>query len=72
MTVDKAGKVFLNKQAISLEELEAGVQKNVKPQQPLMVILNADEGVNHGQIVKVMDRVRRVKGARLAIATRRE
>ncbi|MEO0967857.1 MAG: biopolymer transporter ExbD [Cyanobacteria bacterium J06639_18] len=72
LTVDKAGKVFLNKQAISLEELEAGVQKNVKPQQPLMVILNADEGVNHGQIVKVMDRVRRVKGARLAIATRRE
>ena len=72
LTVDKAGKVFLNKQAISLEELEAGVQKNIKPQQPLMVILNADEGVNHGQIVKVMDRVRRVKGARLAIATRRE
>lgn len=72
LTVDKAGKVFLNKQAISLEELETGVQKNVKPQQQLMVILNADEGVNHGRIVEVMDRVRRVKGDRLAIATRRE
>ena len=55
-----------------MEELETGVQKNVKPQQQLMVILNADEGVNHGRIVEVMDRVRRVKGARLAIATRRE
>ena len=72
LTVDKAGKVFLNKQAISLEELETGVQKNVKPQRQLMVILNADEGVNHGRIVEVMDRVRRVKGDRLAIATRRE
>lgn len=71
LTVDKAGKVFLNKQAISLEALEAGVQKKVKPQQQLMVILNADEGVNHGRIVAVMDRVRRVKGARLAIATRK-
>ena len=72
LTVDKAGKVFLNKQAISLEELQVGVQKKVKPQQQLTVILNADEEVNHGQIVKVMDRVRRVEGARLAIATRRD
>ena len=71
LTVDKTGKVFLNKQAISLEGLEAGVQKKVKPQQQLMVVLNADEGVNHGRIVAVMDRVRRVKGARLAIATRK-
>ncbi|MEO0970201.1 MAG: biopolymer transporter ExbD [Cyanobacteria bacterium J06639_18] len=71
LTVDKTGKVFLNKQAISLEALEAGVQKKVKPQQQLMVVLNADEGVNHGRIVAVMDRVRRVKGARLAIATRK-
>lgn len=72
LTVDEAGKLFLNKQAISLEALEAGVQKRIKPeQQRLMVILNADEGVNHGRIVAVMDRVRRVKGARLAIATRK-
>ena len=69
LTVDKEGKVFLNKQAINLEDLEAGVQKKLKPQQQLMVILNADEGVNHGRIVAIMDRVRRVKGARLAIAT---
>ena len=72
LTVDKAGKLFLNKEPISLEKLEAGVRQNLKPQQDLMVVLNADEGVNHGQIVAVMDRVRRVKGARLAIATRQE
>ena len=72
LTVDKAGKLFLNKQPIALEKLEAGVRQNLKPQQDLMVVLNADEGVNHGQIVAVMDRVRRVKGARLAIATRQK
>ena len=72
LTVDKAGKLFLNKEPISLEKLEAGVRQNLKPQQDLMVVLNADEEVNHGQIVAVMDRVRKVKGARLAIATRQE
>ena len=72
LTVDQAGKIFLNKQPISLDKLEAGVKEKVKPEQPLMVVLNADEGVNHGKIVAVMDRVRRVKGASLAIATRRD
>ncbi|NJN10385.1 MAG: biopolymer transporter ExbD [Richelia sp. RM1_1_1] len=69
LTVDKAGEIFLNKQPISLDKLEAGVKAKVKPEQPLMVVLNADEAVNHGKIVAVMDKVRQVKGASLAIST---
>ncbi|MEM7717289.1 MAG: biopolymer transporter ExbD [Cyanobacteria bacterium P01_A01_bin.68] len=72
LTVDKAGKLFLNKQPITLDKLEAGVKAKIKPEQPLMVILNADEGVNHGKIVAVMDKVRQVRGAKLAIATRKK
>ncbi|MEO1433416.1 MAG: biopolymer transporter ExbD [Cyanobacteria bacterium J06633_8] len=72
LTVDKVGNLFLNKQPITLDNLEAGVKEKVKPEEPLMVVLNADEGVNHGKIVAVMDKVRQVKGARLAIATRRK
>ena len=72
LTVDKAGEIFLNKQPITLDKLEAGVKAKVKPEQPLMVVLNADEGVNHGKIVAVMDKVRQVEGASLAIATRRD
>ena len=72
LTVDKAGKLFLNKIPITLNKLEAGVKAKVEPERPLMVVLNADEGVNHGKIVAVMDKVRQVKGAKLAIATRRD
>ena len=72
LTVDKAGEIFLNKQPITLDNLEAGVKAKVKPEQPLMVVLNADEAVNHGKIVAVMDKVRQVEGASLAIATRRD
>ncbi|BAY86124.1 biopolymer transport protein ExbD/TolR [Calothrix parasitica NIES-267] len=72
LTVDKAGELFLNKQPITLDNLEAGVKAKVKPEQPLMVVLNADEGVNHGKIVAVMDKVRQVKGAKLAIATKKK
>ncbi|MEM7715623.1 MAG: biopolymer transporter ExbD [Cyanobacteria bacterium P01_A01_bin.68] len=72
LTVDKEGELFLNKQPITLDQLEAGVKEKVKPEQPLMVVLNADEGVNHGKIVAVMDKVRLVKGAKLAIATKKK
>ena len=71
LTVDKSGKLFLNKQPITLDKLEAGVKAKVEPERPLMVVLNADEGVNHGKIVAVMDKVRLVKGAKLAIATKK-
>jgi len=72
LTVDKAGEIFLNKQPITLEGLEAGVKAKLKPEQPLMVVLNADEAVPHGEIVAVMDKVRQVKGAKLAIATKKK
>ena len=62
----------MNKEPITLDNLEAGVKAKVEPERPLMVVLNADEGVNHGKIVAVMDKVRQVKGAKLAIATKRK
>lgn len=72
LTVDKAGKIFVNKEEIDLKKLEARVRQEVKPELSLMVVLNADEGVNHGRIVEVMDKLRLVKGAKLAIATRKK
>ncbi|MBW4631571.1 MAG: biopolymer transporter ExbD [Iphinoe sp. HA4291-MV1] len=71
VTINKSGQIFLDKQMISLEQLENGVRQKMQPQQQMMVVLNADEGVHHGQVVAAMDRVRRVEGAKLAIATQR-
>ena len=71
VTIDKNGKIFLDKQVISLEQLENTVRQKVQPQQQMMIVINADEGVNHGQVVAVMDKVRRVEGAKLAIATQK-
>lgn len=71
VTINKSGQMFLDKQEISVEQLENGVRQKVQPQQQMMVVINADEGVNHGQVVAVMDKVRRVEGAKLAIATQK-
>jgi biopolymer transport protein ExbD len=71
VTVDPQGKIFLNRQPVQIDALEAQVRQLAGRNQQVLVIVNADEQVNHGQVITVMDRVRRIEGAKLAIATQR-
>jgi biopolymer transport protein ExbD len=71
ITVDPQGQIALNRKPIQLEALESGVRELIPAGQEAIVVLNADESVRHGQVVQVMDRLRRIPGARLAIATQR-
>ena len=71
ITVDQQGQIALNRQPTQLDALEPQLRQLIGPNQQATVIINADERVGHGQVVAVMDRLRRVPGAKLAIATRR-
>lgn len=71
VTVKPDGAIALNKKPIPLTQLEPALKALVKPNENLVVVVNADEKVEHGKIIAVMDQVRRVKEAKLAIATRR-
>ncbi|MEM1369853.1 MAG: biopolymer transporter ExbD [Cyanobacteria bacterium P01_H01_bin.15] len=69
LTVNAQGQLFLNQQAIVLENLRDRLLAQKDPNQPTVVIINADEAVNHGQVVAVMDEIRKLPEIRLAIAT---
>lgn len=71
VTVQSNGDIALNRQSIELEQLQAGVSQLIEPNSEAIVVINADEKVDHGRVVSVMDRLRRVKGAKLAIATQK-
>ncbi|MCL1472558.1 ExbD/TolR family protein [Argonema antarcticum] len=71
VTIDERGQLAFNRQPIQIDALEGAVRQQIKPDQKLLVVLNADKAVNHGQVVEVMDRLRRVEGATLAIATQK-
>lgn len=71
VTINPEGKLAFNREPIQLDALESEVRKQIKPDADLLVVLNADKAVNHGLVVEVMDRVRRIKGAKLAIATQK-
>lgn len=71
VTINPQGALALNRKPIQLDALEGRVRELMATNQQTVVVINADEGVDHGQVIAVMDRVRRIEGAKLAIATQR-
>ncbi|MGK7938441.1 MAG: ExbD/TolR family protein [Xenococcaceae cyanobacterium] len=72
ITIEADGDMFIDRQPIQLEQLKAKLTELVKPESESLVIINADEKVEHGKVVKVMDRLRQVPGAKMAIAATTE
>lgn len=72
VTIQTNGKVFLNKQPILVNRIKGAVTKLIPANQQGMVVINADEKVSHGIVVSVMDQLRQVEGATLAIATKKK
>jgi biopolymer transport protein ExbD len=71
VTIEASGALSLNRQAIDLEALEAQMRGLVAAGQQPFVVINADQAVPHGRVVTVMDRLRKIEGVRMAIATQR-
>ncbi|MBD2166634.1 biopolymer transporter ExbD [Calothrix sp. FACHB-156] len=71
VTVESNGEISLNKKPTTVDVLTEQLRALVGSTPETIVVINADRKVEHGQIVTVMDQVRQVKGARLAIATQK-
>ena len=70
ITINREHQIFLDKQAVDQatlgERLRALVAKNAE----LLVVINADDGVEHGHVVEVMDIARGANVAKMAIAVK--
>lgn len=67
LTLKQDGQLSLNKQPIALAVLQPKL-KTLIGNQPALVIIQADERVEHGIVVSVMDRLRQMPNVRMAIA----
>ncbi len=72
VTVQPDGRLALNKRSLQIDQLETGVRALVQANQQSVVVIHADENVNHGQVVAVMDQIRKVAGVKMAIATKKQ
>ncbi len=71
ITMQPNGEIFLNRVRIDLNQLERKIRDLVDSNQKVVAIINADEQVEHGRVVSIMDRIRQIEGAKLAIAAQR-
>lgn len=72
ITIDAQGKLALNRKSIQLQGIDGQLRQMIQPNREALVVVNADKSVDHGQVVAVMDVLRQVPGAKLAIATQRQ
>lgn len=67
--VGKDGELHLNEQRVSEQELESALEKALPQIQDESLTLNADESVNHGLIVRLMDIAKKSGIKKLIIGT---
>jgi biopolymer transport protein ExbD len=70
VTLKQDGDLYLNKTQLTVTDLSGGILRLKEPGKGLTVVLNADGAVTHDRVVAVIDQIRQVEGAKLAIATR--
>ncbi|PZO37538.1 MAG: biopolymer transporter ExbD [Pseudanabaena frigida] len=70
ISVNEKTEVFLNKQKIEIAEVSDRVKQLLEPNQDLVVVLNADRSVQHGDVVQIMDQLRQIPRVKMAIATK--
>jgi biopolymer transport protein ExbD len=69
LTINAQGELFLNRQAIRPNQIVDAIKAMQQPDQPLVVVLNADRTINYGDAIAVLDQVRQVPGVKVTIAT---
>jgi biopolymer transport protein ExbD len=69
VTIDRQGQIALNDRFLDLNSLEGEVRQATPANSTALVILRAETTVPYGRVVEVMDRLNRIEGVKLAIAT---
>ena len=70
LTIDKEGRLFLNQHAVDKAALGDALKQQLAENAEMLVVINADDGVSHGQVVEVMDIARAANVAKMAIAVK--
>jgi biopolymer transport protein ExbD len=70
ITIDKESRIFLNKEEVDQSALGDLLRQHLEQNSDLLVVINADNGVEHGRVVEVMDIARVANVAKMAIAVK--
>ena len=69
IVMKQGNEIFINNNAVSIEQLFFILSESAQRNRETLIIIQADQEVSHGRVVKVMDTAKRAGLTRLAIAT---
>ncbi|MFD0912441.1 ExbD/TolR family protein [Methylophilus luteus] len=72
VSVDAAGKLFIDKQEYPLENIEPELKRIHDSNPDVTLHLSSDEAVNYGKVAKVMAAIERAGISRVAVLTQAE
>jgi biopolymer transport protein ExbD len=70
VTISADGKVTVDKQPISIDQIGELLKARLMKNPEILVLINADERVEHGLVVDVMDQARQAGVTKMAIAVK--
>jgi len=70
ISLTKEGRLFFNKSEVSEESLRQSLREGLVKNPELLVVINADDGVQHGKVVELMDQARQTGATKLSIAVK--
>ena len=70
VTISPDGKVYVDKKEVSRETFRTVLQQRLSVKPDLLILINADERVEHGRVVDVMDDARQAGVAKMVIAVK--
>jgi biopolymer transport protein ExbD len=70
VSLTEDNQLFLNKTPVPRESLQPSLQAELTKNPELLVVINADDGVQHGKVVEIMDQARQTGATKLSIAVK--
>ena len=70
VSITPDGKIFIDKQEVPRESVRTILQQRLSANPELLVLINADERVEHGRVVEILDDARQAGVTKMAIAVK--
>jgi len=72
ITVDKNEKIYFQSNEILFKNIYLSIQKYTERMEDPLVILRADDSVNYGFIINILDQLRKIENLKIGIETDNE
>ena len=70
VTITENNVLYVNDRLIDPNNLTATINEHIRENADTLIVLEADQNITHGKVVRVMDLVKKGGAERIAIATR--